>query len=137
MPEQPASPLEGAIKGFWSSTKGVWSSATEAWAAATDATQGVNLTSSKKERVLHIEIPKRDVEAEFSRPFSTGSPLKMMKDVEDSAEFSDFAFWSVRPPPLTEDPGEDTYNDLNFWKPVQPTLAELERQPASPRSPLR
>ena len=78
---------------------------------------------------VDVSMPQYDVQTEWERPFSTGSPPKKEAaepSAEDAAEFSDFNFWSTRPLPSPADESEESYNDAIYWKMPEPTLEQLE-----------
>ena len=75
-----------------------------------------------------------DVQEEYARPFTTGSPTKKSAPDADQAEFSDFSYWRPAMAPLdrgvvaalaSEAAEAQQYNEANFWKAPQPTLEQL------------
>ena len=121
MAPQPESPVVGALKGFWESTSKL---TVQTLNSIPFLNQGKPQAQVPSPTTLGIQ---RDIQAEYERPFLTGSPKK--KDVDEAdAEFSDFNFWRQSPPAFDDAAlgATEEYADVNFWKAPQPSLAELE-----------
>ena len=138
-PKQPESPVVGAIKGLWGQTSKLTVTVASNVAEALGKSLGQN-TPNKKSTVgspngLSAEWVG-DVQTEYARPFTTGSPSKKSAAEADQAEFSDFSYWRTNPAmapldsgvvaALASDAAEAVqYNEANFWKAPQPTLEQL------------
>lgn len=102
--EQPESPLVGAMKGFWRST----SNLTVQVANAT--TSAITAPFAGLVSVDTVDSHPVDVDAAWSKPFSTGSPVKKAADLAASSstddEPSEFSvnFWCARPPIVATPP---------------------------------
>ena len=119
MAQQPTSPVDAFMK--------------SAVRAATDGWNQITGTPQAKPAAGVVHSPLAiDVgslhafnAAEWSKPFSTGSPNK--KPDEDASDFNEFSFWrNAVPLPSEDTKPSDSYNDVNYWKPPQPTLEQLE-----------
>ena len=121
MAAQPESPgVFGALKGFGRTVSNL---------AVSISAVPMDLLGGSKD----VGSPTlRDVQTEWERPWSTGTPKKKPIEADNAAEFSDFNYWRTTPlppPALVPDVQEEAakeYNEMAFWRPVQPTLAELE-----------
>ena len=124
-PAQPESPIERAVKPIWGSLKGFTANTVGALTGAFDALG--SLASGKGHRQ-----PTFDVQAEWTRPYSTGSPQKKPTEPDEDEEFSDFNFWKAPMPSVAILDSKDTpppapeFADYSYWKAPMPTLEQLD-----------
>jgi len=151
MSGMPASPVEKglqAVKGLWGVSSSAFKDLTktttklsvQTWNATQEAIAGgalgtvglpknqVEVASPTINVVNGLASPTIawDVDSEWTKPFSTGSPVKKPM-MEEAEAFSDFNFW--RSPTSSADPASEVNPEFDaymFWKPPQPTLDDLE-----------
>ena len=119
------SPVGKLVKGMWTSVSGITTDLINAPGYL------VSTLVPGKEQKLPPMVVERDFQSEWTRPYSSGSPMKKAEaGPADVEEFSDFNFWKQTPLPATmveEDDSEtNDFSEVNFWKQPMPTLEELE-----------